>query len=997
MNTIELQPVSMDTWGKKYRLLDKHGSPIDWEVSDTLHRVATELASVELPRKRAKMYQSFMEALELGALPAGRILSNAGAAEHKKAVSTINCVVSDTIPDSMDGILGKLVEAGMSLKSGCGIGYEFSTLRPRGSFVHGAGSTTSGPLSFMDIYDKACFTVSSAGGRRGAQMATFDIQHPDVLEFIRAKRTDGVLRQFNLSLLITDEFMAAVNNNTDWQFMWDGKPHGTPMKARELWDTVMTSNYNFAEPGFLLVDRLNRFNNLWFCENLRATNPCVTGSTLLLTIDGNVRIDSRVGQETEIWNGFEWSVVVPEITGKDQEIYDIEFSDGSKLPCTPYHKFVLNSGDRIEAKNLKLGMKLSKFNFPVIEGTKSIRSDVAYTQGFYSGDGQKDTKRIWLYEEKCDLIPYMALSAYSDQSNSSRNNRIMATMDKEPMDKDFVPSVRYTIRTRLDWLAGLMDSDGSVSGDGVVQIWSCDRDFLLNVKYMLNTLGASCTLLLGNDAHTKLMPADSGMDGHSAEYSVREGWRLCVSATHIVTLRDLGLTTRRLDISYTPQRDASRFIQPTFIRKRKKTEALVYCFNEPKNHTGVFNGIMTANCGEQPLPPYGACLLGSINIVKFVRDPFTRFSSFDWSGFDNVIRVFTRMLDNVVELSGLPLEQQRQELLRKRRHGMGYTGLGSAMALLNIKYGSPESIEFTERVTKRLAIVGFETGAELAREKGEAPVLQEQFTYDQIRPYSKFNTNLTGFKGARTGRQLLLKSHYFDQWHDDPDCKPAMDALKKYGSRFSHHSSIAPTGTISLSLGNNISSGVEPTFAHSYSRNIIRAGRNVKENVPVMSFEYLAYKVLVNTDAVAEVHPTESYPGELPQQDNRLPSAFVTTDDLTPNQHIDIQAAAQKWIDSSISKTINVPTDTTLEEFKNIYLYAYKKGLKGCTAFRFNPEAFQGVLVKHADLQNTNYLFNLEDGTSVTLSGDTEVEYLGQTQTAANLFDAIKEGFFGKL
>lgn len=669
MNTIPLQPVSQDTWSKKYRLRDQFDKPIDVDIDATMHRVATELAGVETADNRAKMYRQFRDALDMGAIPAGRILSNAGASEHKKAVSTINCTVSDTIDDSMESILHKLVESGMTLKSGCGIGYEFSTLRPRGSFVHGAGSTTSGPLSFMDIYDKTCFTVSSAGGRRGAQMATFDVRHPDVLEFIRAKRVDGVLRQFNLSLLITDEFVNAVQNGEDWQFMWDGKPHGTARPASELWDAIMESNYNFAEPGFLLVDRINKYNNLWFCENLRATNPC----------------------------------------------------------------------------------------------------------------------------------------------------------------------------------------------------------------------------------------------------------------------------------------------------------------------------------GEQPLPPYGSCLLGSINLTKFVRDPFKATASFNWEAYKDTVRVFARMLDNVVAISGLPLPQQRQELERKRRHGMGYTGLGSAMALLGIKYGSKESVAFTELVTKRLAIAGFEAGAELAHEKGEAPVLTESFSYSNISSHIPFNSNVARYSGARKGRHLWLNSHYFDQWHSDSDCTNALQEMKKYGSRFSHHSSIAPTGTISLSIGNNISSGIEPTFAHAYSRNIIREGRNTKENVQVCSYEYLAYKTLVDPDASTTVDTSSDLP-----EDNRLPRSFVTTDDLSPTEHVDIQAAAQKWIDSSISKTINVPTNMELQEFKNIYLYAYSKGLKGCTTFRFNPEAFQGVLVKDEDLKNTNYVFTTDDGASVTLSGDTEVEYMGQTQTAANLFDAIKEGYFGK-
>ena len=285
---IPFQEASFDIWDKKYRLTAKDGSPIDQSMDDTYKRVARALADVESDECREQWYESFLWALRHGAIPAGRVTSNAGALEHKPATSTINCTVSGTIRDSMDDILNKVHEAGLTLKAGCGIGYEFSTLRPRGAYVSGAGAYTSGPLSFMDIYDKMCFTVSSAGGRRGAQMGTFDVGHPDVLEFIRAKRENGRLRQFNLSLLITDEFMRAVKSDarmaarlsagrqgirdrparsrrTPSKFVWREWPHTDgyvaneeglvackiykTLPARRVWDLIMSSTYDFAEPG----------------------------------------------------------------------------------------------------------------------------------------------------------------------------------------------------------------------------------------------------------------------------------------------------------------------------------------------------------------------------------------------------------------------------------------------------------------------------------------------------------------------------------------------------------------------------------------------------------------------------------------------------------------------------------------------------------------------------------------------------------------------------
>jgi len=699
---IPMQPASYDIWDKKYRLKSKNGEPVDASIDHTYQRVAKALSDAEAtPEKQKYWYERFLWALRRGAIPAGRVTSNAGALEHKPATSTINCTVSGTIEDSMDGILDKVHEAGLTLKAGCGIGYEFSTLRPRGAYVSGAGAYTSGPMSFMDIYDKMCFTVSSAGGRRGAQMGTFDVAHPDAKDFIRAKREDGRLRQFNLSLLITDGFMEAVENDAEWplvfpvnlkekdeidlddpaKVIWrewpthknyvtreDGlvacKIYGH-IKAVHLWDMIMVSTYDYAEPGFILIDRVNEMNNNWWCENIRATNPC----------------------------------------------------------------------------------------------------------------------------------------------------------------------------------------------------------------------------------------------------------------------------------------------------------------------------------GEQPLPPYGSCLLGSVNLTTFVRDPFGPKARFDWEEYKEVVRVFTRMLDNVVEINGLPLQQQRNEILSKRRHGMGFLGLGSTLTMLKMKYGSAESCEFTESVSREMALAGWEVALSLAQEKGPAPIMSEEFevTAQMLRQRPEMARD--GYQVGDKVAGRLLHAKYSRYMQRVAEVAPELVAeLAATGARFTHHSSIAPTGTISLSLANNASNGIEPSFAHHYSRNVIREGKKSKEKVEVFSYELLAYRELINADAM----PFSDEP------DKKLPDYFVAADDISPVEHVDIQAAAQKWVDSSISKTANVPTDYPYEDFKDIYRYAHKQGLKGCTTFRFNPAAFQGVLVKEADLENTLYRFELEDGTVIEAKGNEQIEYDGETHTAANLFDALKEGYYGK-
>lgn len=704
IDNLPLQDASEDIWDKKYRLKKECNEAVDQTIQETFERVAQALADVEdTAKKKAHWKKEFVWALKRGALPAGRILSNAGASKYKPATSTINCTVSGIVGDSMHDILEKNTEAGLTLKAGCGIGYEFSTLRPKGDYVSGAGATTSGPLSFMDIFDKTCFTVSSAGGRRGAQMATFDVGHPDVIDFIRAKREDARLRQFNLSLLVTKEFMEAVKSDADWHLafpilenslavkpvdlndegsiIWRHFPltkgyitnergqvacliHKT-IKAQGLWNMIMSATYDYAEPGFILIDEVNEKNNNWFCEDIRATNPC----------------------------------------------------------------------------------------------------------------------------------------------------------------------------------------------------------------------------------------------------------------------------------------------------------------------------------GEQPLPPYGSCLLGSINLTRFVEKPFHEEASFNWEEFRKTVSVFTRMLDNVVEINGLPLENQRNEIFRKRRHGMGFLGLGSTLTMMGVEYGNAASLAFTEQVAKELAVTGWRTGLELAKEKGPAPIMDESFTLTADMLYQRPEMLRDGFKEGDEVKGKILHARYSRYMQQIGEEDPALIAeLAEHGARFTHHSSIAPTGTISLSLGNNASNGIEPSFAHHYSRNIIREGKKSKEKVDVYSYELLAYRHLINEDA----EPLSDDLGK------KLPDYFVSADDISPKQHVDVQAAAQKWVDSSISKTANVPTDYPYEDFKDIYLYAYENGLKGCTTFRFNPEVFQGVLVKEQDLANTTYRFTLDDGSVVEVKGNEEIEYDGEIHTAANLFDALKEGYYGK-
>ncbi len=1073
---IPLQPASFDIWDKKYRLKTKQGQPVDQTVDDTYQRVARALSEVETtPQLREHWYERFLWALRRGAIPAGRITSNAGAREHKPKTSTINCTVSGTVRDSMDDILEKVHEAGLTLKAGCGIGYEFSTLRPRGAYVSGAGAYTSGPLSFMDIYDKMCFTVSSAGGRRGAQMGTFDVAHPDAREFIRAKREDGRLRQFNLSLLITDDFMQAVEADGDWPLLFpihvkekdefdlgdaskviwrewpahdnyivrdDGlvacKVYGH-LKARHLWDMIMVSTYDYAEPGFILIDRVNEMNNNWWCENIRATNPCVTADTRLATQYGmvpigelylsgaplTVSVDKRsLGMACR---GVDVRPAKPAfMTARHAPVYRVRMEDGYEIKATEWHDFYVERG-KVKLRDLQVGERILVQSGKGQFG-KQGSEDLGLLLGLITGDGHFTNRgndqraavvTLWGEERAlADRVAAYVNTLIAHMADARRDYRVspVAVPQRQQV---FIRSVLlarllehygFTASTKLrvpevvwrgseacvkGYLRALFQCDGTVnisssSQSCSIRLASSEPDLLKDVQMLLANLGVFCRIRKRRDARMRLMP-----DGHGAsrEYSCSADFELIIDGESRERFMDeVGFVLpqkneryhawRRGKLLRKSQRFASRIESIEYVG-----EEAVYDTTQPDHNAVIFNGLVTGQCGEQPLPPYGSCLLGSVNLTTFVRDPFGPKARFDWDEYREVVRVFTRMLDNVVEINGLPLERQREEILRKRRHGMGFLGLGSTLAMLKLRYGSEESVTFTEDVAREMALAGWEVALQLAQEKGPAPIMDETFevTGEMLRKRPEMAQD--GYKVGDRIPGRVLHARYSRYMQRVAQVRPDLaEQLAQTGARFTHHTSIAPTGTISLSLANNASNGIEPSFAHTYSRNVIREGRKTKEKVEVMSFELLAYRALIN----AEATPGSDDPKK------RLPDYFVAADDITPVQHVDIQAAAQKWTDSSISKTANVPTDYPFEDFKDIYFHAYKAGLKGCTTFRFNPAAFQGVLVKETDLENTLYRFELEDGTVVQLKGNEEVEYDGEKHTAANLFDALKEGYYGK-
>ncbi|AHD10532.1 adenosylcobalamin-dependent ribonucleoside-diphosphate reductase [Phaeobacter gallaeciensis] len=590
-------PIAEQIWDMKYRFKQADGTPIDQTVEDSWRRIARDLARAESDPKTWE--DKFYGALEdFQYLPAGRITAGAGTARQ---VTLFNCFVMGTVPDSMAGIFDMLKEAALTMQQGGGIGYDFSTIRPRGADVKGVAADASGPLSFMDVWDAMCRTIMSAGSRRGAMMATMRCDHPDIEAFITAKSDPARLRMFNMSVLVTDPFMEAVKADGSWELVFGGKVYQT-VQARDLWNKIMQATYDYAEPGVIFIDRINKANNLSYVEQIAATNPC----------------------------------------------------------------------------------------------------------------------------------------------------------------------------------------------------------------------------------------------------------------------------------------------------------------------------------GEQPLPPYGACLLGSINLARLVKNPFEKDSELDPEALKELVATAVRMMDNVVDVSKFPLDAQAQEAQNKRRIGLGVTGLADALLMLGLRYGSDEAARQTEDWLHAIARAAYLASVDLAKEKGAFPLFDAD--------------------------AYLASGTMMDM---DEDVR---DAIREHGIRNALLTSIAPTGTISLYAG-NVSSGIEPVFAYAYTRKVLQKDGSRTEE------EVVDYAVQMWRDKFG---------------DKELPEYFVNAQTLSPSEHVKMQAAAQKWIDSSISKTINCPEDISFDSFKDVYMQAWDLGCKGCTTYRPNDVTGSVLSVSESADTAPGETADAPHEADISESGAAEVVYMSE-------------------
>lgn len=903
---------------ERYLARDEQGNIIE-TYDDMFHRVADAIAAADakyiddsIPseiaaariEKTSKEFYSVMSNLDF--LPNTPTLVNAG----RKLGQLSACFVLP-VEDSMEGIFTAVKYTAMIHKTGGGTGFSFSRLRSSGEHVYSTGGMASGPISFMKAFDAATETVKQGGVRRGANMGILRVDHPDIMQFITVKNDLKTLNNFNISVAITDKFIKALEADSEYDLIDPNSKRVTgTLRAKDVFDAIVDSAWRTGEPGIIFIDRINETNHLKSVYGeIESTNPCWSGDTLVLTENGYIPIKklTKRGKMVKVWNGHEWSEVLPEVTGYNQNMYRVTLSDGSSGKCTAYHKFIREDGTRVEAKKLKPGTRLSQACYPIIDNPDSIyvARKISYTGGFLSGDHCIETIKnkngVWVSGDKVNLINKLDCADYTMHHDGRRCFIVLYDMYMNT----YIPGVKFSVATRLDWLSGLIDADGCVTDDGTIEIVSFDRDFLMDVKYMLNTVGTTGRVVNIVDTDVEQKPVESG--------HIKAQYKLIIDQESAVRLVESGLTTYYVDVKritdvYKHQKNKATPLSVVSVEPIKKKAKKVYCFTEPLNHTGIFNGMYTGQCGEQPLLPYESCNLGSINLKNHFC-PDCSGVGYNDIGIDlqklrETIRIAVHFLDNVIDVNKYPIDKIEKRSKATRKIGLGVMGWADLLLLLGIPYNSEKAVELGHFIMKFINDAAHEESIELARQRGTYPA------------YNRLSKSVKESVGEARNATVTT---------------------------------IAPTGTISIIAG--VSSGIEPVFAYAYYRRVMDDTKLVEANPILLS---LLKSSGYYSDAVMDRIIKEGTLAHIDEIPEGIKQLCVCSHDISPEYHIRMQAAFQKCTDNAVSKTVNFPSSATREDVRTAYELAYKLGCKGTTIYRDRSREGQVLNIGSASDESTN-------------------------------------------
>lgn len=926
----------------------------DETIEDTQHRVAYDIASVEVDRDF--WTTKFIDILkDFKFVPGGRILSNAGVG--LKGTTYINCFVDGFVgkdPDSMNGISNALSRQAQILKSEGGYGFCADVMRPRGGFIDGIANETPGAVRMLDMWNTQSYVITAGSGkksdskkskqkiRKGAQMVTLSCWHPDIEEFITAKQTSGRLDKFNMSVLITDDFMNAIVNNDEWNLYfpdfdkvkgtyedeWDGNikkwiDGGHPIKiyktyknANELWDLIMKSTYNRNEPGVLFIDVINRFNNLYYLEYISATNPCVVGDTLIAVADGRNAVSikqlTKEGKDIPVYSTnkdgrieIKWGRN-PRLTGKKKEVWKLTLDDGSEFISTPTHNIYLKNNTYKELKDLKEGDSISSFY--------SFESNGGYRQ--ISQIGQKMIGGRFRNRRQYRVI----YEFFNGTDTDYKLNRIHH--DDFNKKNDFIGNLKLMTKEEHNKIHSKKGKDNSYYKLSDEQKFSfashpgeknpkysgiTNKILLEKAKELYNKEGKFTTNMWISFAKEQGIPYTVHNDFRFKSFS---NFKNQVVDNHkVISVGFFGYE----DVYNITVDDNHNF-------------NIITSFEDERYISS--GGICVKNCGEQALPIGGVCNLGSLNLTQFIKG-----NDWDYDKLKEIIPIAIRFMDNVNDLTYVPLVEQKDNLKKKRRIGLGIMGYGSALLMMKKRYGSKEVIKMTNKLMEFIANTAYQSSALLTKEKGHFPLYQEE---------------------------NYLKSKFIENLSDE-----TKNLIKKHGIRNSHLLSIQPTGNSSV-LSNVVSGGLEPVFLFEYIRTVIQPfppdgmilPKNIDfdnktftpsddiiwewvkegdENMLKTIFNDSVYKVDRGRGILKEslvIDYGVRYLEELGEWDPNAEWA-VNINSLKIDEHVETMKVMSKFIDSSMSKTINISNDYPYEAFKHVYLDLYQSGtIKGGTTYR---------------------------------------------------------------
>ena len=975
-------------------------------------RVAEGVASAEKTQELKDKYKDiFYKNMLAGAIGAGRIMANAGSAIGGTWINCFVQPIGDCITgsdkDGNPGIYTAISLAAETMRRGGGVGYDFSLIRPKNSQVKGTSSFASGPCSYINVFDASCDTVESAGARRGAQLAALRVDHPDINEYIVAKRTEGRWNKFNVSVFVSDTFMEAVEKDLDWQLIHkaepsneqkatgafqreDGKWVYQTVKAKDLWDTIMKSNYDFAEPGVLFEGNINRDNNLRYVEYIAATNPCVTKDMWTHTSEGPKQVKDLIDSPYMARvNGEDYLASSGFFKTGTKSVYLLETHGGPSIKVTKDHLILVELGNRkfsnkqwLEAGFLSEGdlIVLHNHRKNIVWPGKGNKNQ-GYLLGALVGDGyfSKDSNsgHITAYENGNPSGIISAFSAAAEKSLKVRSDHKgwstvisrdgkteyrYESSDLKKLANEFglVPDKELSavIETSssdfyLGFLNGIFDTDGTIgiskNGTNSIRLSQSNHNTLVVIQRMLARLGIVSKIHLNRrEAGQRILP--DGKGSHKF-YNTKANHELIISKDNIRQFIDIigfndtsnAEKINRLNNSFYTESFTVEFKSLTYLGEED-----VYDTTVPGPHAFDCNGVYIHNCGEQPLPPYGCCDLGPIILTNFVNKPFTSEASFDFIKFQETIIHQVRFLDNVLDATYWPLEEQKKESASKRRIGVGFTGLGNALAMLGLHYDSKEALDMASHISRFMCTNAYLASVELAKEKGPFPLFDADKYLEEGTFASRLDHNV----------KQLIRIH---------------------GIRNSHLLSIAPTGTVSLAFADNASNGIEPPFSFYYTRkkrnqdggftyyDVLDHG--FKEYLKTLPLDFA--KALF--EAVKEYKENFTFINTEYKVKEQLHPAMVTALELSTDAHMNMLAVVQPYIDSSISKTVNVPEDYPFDDFKHIYLKAYKANLKGLATYR--PNNILGSVLSVGKKVNSSEAKPLEPTAAERYDAVMETEY----------------------